>query len=157
MSTTRTSAASTSATSTNPRSLRDAPVDVKVVLSGLWVAMLFVFAYVDIFGFWRADIVRGALDGEVPGVGFEINQTFLVLTTLYVVVPSLMVAFSLLAPARVSRPVTVGVAVGYLASVIASMVGETWTYYLVGSTVEVVLLLMIARTAWSWPRGPMTA
>lgn len=28
----------------------DARVNVKVVLSGLWVSMLFVFAYVDIFG-----------------------------------------------------------------------------------------------------------
>ena len=35
-------------------SLQDTKVDVKVVLSGLWISMLFVFAYVDIFGFWRA-------------------------------------------------------------------------------------------------------
>ncbi len=31
--------------------LHDAGVDAKIVLSGLWVSMLFVFAYVDIFGF----------------------------------------------------------------------------------------------------------
>jgi hypothetical protein len=78
----------------------DQRVNVKVVLSGLWVSMLFVFAYVDIFGFWRADVINGALDGRVPGAGFDVDQTFLALTTVYILVPSLMVAFSLIAPAR---------------------------------------------------------
>ena len=42
-------------TRSHTSSLVDRPVDVKLRLSGLWTAMLFVFAYVDIFGFWRAD------------------------------------------------------------------------------------------------------
>ncbi len=33
--------------------LQDTKVNTKVVLSGLWISMLFVFAYVDIFGFFR--------------------------------------------------------------------------------------------------------
>jgi len=85
----------------NPRAdYQDTPVDVKVVLGGLWTAMLFVFAYVDIFGFWRADVINGALLKEVPGSGFEINQSFLVLTTIYILIPSLMVIVSLLARRR---------------------------------------------------------
>jgi hypothetical protein len=32
---------------TTTRQYRDTPVDVKFVLSALWIAMLFVFAYVD--------------------------------------------------------------------------------------------------------------
>jgi hypothetical protein len=39
--------------------LHDTKVDVKVVLCGLSISMLFVFAYVDIFGFWRADVING--------------------------------------------------------------------------------------------------
>ena len=31
------------------------------MLSALWIAMLFVFAYVDIFGFYRADVLDAAL------------------------------------------------------------------------------------------------
>lgn len=30
------------------------PLDRRIVLSGLWVTMLFVFAYVDILAFWRS-------------------------------------------------------------------------------------------------------
>lgn len=120
------------------------------MLSGLWVSTLFVFAYVDIFGFWRADVIRGALEGTVPGPGFTIGQGFLALTTLYVLVPSLMVAGSLLLPWRANRLANLIVPVLYVVTVIASMLGETWLYYFVGSTVEIVLLLAIAWTARRW-------
>ena len=90
--------------------LSDTKLDVKVVLSGLWIAMLFVFAYVDIFAFWRADVIEGALAGKVPGAGFEIGQTFLALCTIYILIPSLMIVVSLLAPARLNRAVNIAVA-----------------------------------------------
>ncbi len=96
--------------------LQDTKVDLKVVLSGLWTSMLFVFAYVDIFGFWRADVINGALAGKIPGQGFEINQGFLVYTTAYILAPSLMVIVSLLAPARVNRVTNIVVSLVYLAS-----------------------------------------
>ncbi len=134
--------------------LQDTRVDVRVVLSGLWISMLFVFVYVDIFGFWRADVIKGALAGTVPGAGFEINQRFLVLTTLYVLVPSLMVIVSLLAPAKINRLTNIVVSPLYIASIVGSTIGETWVYFILGSVVEVLLLLAIARIAWTWPRSP---
>jgi hypothetical protein len=137
--------------------LCDTKVDTKLVLSGLWISMLFVFAYVDIFAFFRADIINGALAAKMPGSGFEIGQRFLALTTIYVVIPSLMVVASLLAPARINRTVNIVVSLIYAASVIAAMIGESWAYYIIGSGVEVVLLLTIARVAWTWPRGPSSA
>ena len=127
-----------------------APLDRRIVLSGLWVTMLFVFAYVDIFGFWRADVIQGALQGTVPGPGFTIGQPFLTLTTLYVLVPILMVAGSLVLPWRANRTANLVLPVVYALSVVGSMVGETWVYYLLGSAVELAVLAAIARTAFRW-------
>ena len=134
--------------------LQDTKVDVKVVLAGLWTSMLFVFAYVDIFGFFRADIINGALEGKIPGPGFVIDQTFLAGTTIYILVPSLMVAFSLLARSRINRIGNSVLSVLYAVSVAVSVISETWIYYIVGSAVEILLLLTIARLAWTWPRHP---
>jgi hypothetical protein len=131
--------------------LPDAGVDVKIVLSGLWVSMLFVFAYVDIFSFWRADVINGALDSKVPGAGFEIDQAFLALSTAYILIPSIMVTVSLLAPARSNRTTNVVVSLLYVVYVVVSILGETWVYFILGSVVEVALLLTIARVAWAWP------
>jgi hypothetical protein len=135
-----------------PEDLQDSKVNVKIVLSSLWISMMFVFAYVDIFSYWRADVINGALNGKVPVSGFKINQAFLVIITLYIIIPSLMVVFSLVAPARVNRPANIVASLTYAITVVAAMIGETWTYYLLGSVVEVILLLNLARVAWTWPR-----
>jgi hypothetical protein len=116
--------------------------------------MLFVFAYVDIFAFLRADVINGALGGNVAGAGVDINQSFLTLTTLYILAPSLMVTFSLMAPARINRPINLIVSVVYAMSVVAAAIGETWVYYIIGSVIEVLLLLTIAAIAWFWPALP---
>jgi hypothetical protein len=38
--------------------------------------------------------------------------------------------------------------------VVAFTIGETWAYYILGSVVEVVLLLAIVGIAWFWPAIP---
>jgi hypothetical protein len=134
------------------QSYRDTLVDVKVVLAALWTVVLFVFAYVDIFAFLRADVLRAALDGKVVSPSIDVNQAFLTATLIYILVPSLMVVLSLLLKPRVSRISNITISVVYIVSVIVSCIGETWAYYIVGSVVEVLLLAVIARTAWKWPR-----
>ena len=133
------------------RQLRDAPVDVKLELSALWIAMLFVFAYVDIFGFYRADVLESALNGTVGTTGLAVNQVFLISTLIYIAIPSLMVVGSLLLKPTVNRVVNLVAAPLYALSIMASCLGEEWAYYLIGSAIEVALLLAIVRTAWTWP------
>lgn len=130
---------------------RDTQVDVKLVLSALWIATLFVFAYVDIFGFFRADVLDAALDGKVATTAFTVNQMFLMATLIYILVPALMVVLSLLLEPRVNRITNVVVSLFYAVSIIVSCIGETWAYYVLGSFVEAILLVAIARAAWKWP------
>lgn len=131
---------------------QDSKVDEKIVLSGLWTSMLFVFAYVDIFAFWRRDVINGALAGRVPGAGVDIDQTFLTLATVYILVPSLMVVASLLCPARVNRVANIVVGLLYLSSIVVTVLGESWIYYILGSVVEMVILGAIVRVAWTWQK-----
>ena len=141
---------------TTTRQYQDTQVDVKLVLAALWIAMLFVFAYVDIFGFYRADVIDAALDGKVATTAFKVNQMFLASTLIYILVPTLMVVLTLLLRPRVNRISNIVVSVVYAITIIASCIGETWAYYFLGSAIEVMLLAAIARTAWKWP-PPQTA
>ena len=131
--------------------LRDTRVDVKVVLSGLWVAMIVVFAYVDLFGFFREDVLRSALDGKVGTTDLRVTQLFLASSLVYVLVPTLMVVLSLVLRARPNRVVNLVVSGLYALSVVVSCIGEDWAYYLMGSAAEVLLLVAVARVAWTWP------
>ena len=136
---------------TTTRQYRDTQVDVKLVLCAVWIAMLFVFAYVDIFGFLRADVLNAALDGKVATTGFTINQAFLTGTLIYILLPTLMVVLSLLLKPRANRITNIVVSLLYIITIIGAAIGETWVYYFLGSAIEVILLVAIARTAWKWP------
>jgi glucan phosphoethanolaminetransferase (alkaline phosphatase superfamily) len=129
----------------------DARIDTRVVLSALWIATLIVFAYVDIFGFYRADVLEAALDGNVATTEFTVNQIFLTLTLIYILLPALMVVLSLLLRPPLNRTVNIVVSILYMISIIVSTIGERWTYYILGSAIEVILLAVIARSAWRWP------
>ena len=136
---------------TTTRQFRDTPVDVKLVLCALWIAMLFVFAYVDIFASLRADVLKAALNGKVATTGFTVNQIFLTITLIYILLPTLMVVLSLLLKPRVDRIINIVVSLLYIITIIGAAIGETWAYYFIGSFIEVILLVAIARTAWKWP------
>jgi len=138
-------------TTTTTRQYQDLHVDVKLMLCALWIAMLFVFAYVDIFASLRADVLKAALDGKVATTGFEVNQVFLTGSVIYILLPTLMVVLSLLLKPRVNRIINIVVSVLYIITIIVAAIGETWVYYFLGSFIEVILLVAIARTAWKWP------
>jgi len=124
-------------------------VNVRVKISALWTAMLFVFAYVDLFSLYRPDFRADLEAGEIAG--FTINESFLLGTTLYVVIPSLMVFLALVLPPRVARIANIVLSLLYAVTIIAGAVGE-WNYYVLGSAVEVALLAAIIYHAWIWPK-----
>jgi hypothetical protein len=126
-----------------------APVNVRVMISGLWATMLFVFAYVDLFSFFRPDFRADVEAGVVNG--FAVGQTFLLATTAYVVLPILMIVGSLVLRPRISRIANVTLSALYAVTIIGGAIGE-WNYYVLGSAIEVALLAAIAYYAWTWPR-----
>ena len=111
--------------------------------------MLFVFAYVDLFSFFRPDFRADVEAGVVNG--FAVGQTFLVATTAYVVLPILMIVGSLVLRPRVNRIANTALSVLYAVTIIGGAIGE-WSYYVLGSAIEVALLAGIAYYAWTWPR-----
>jgi hypothetical protein len=124
-------------------------VNVRIKISALWTSMLFVFAYVDLFSLYRPDFRADLEAGEVGGL--TVNQSFLLGTTVYVVIPSLMVFCALILRPRVNRIANIALSLVYALTIIAGAFGE-WNYYILGSAIEVALLATIAYYAWTWPK-----
>lgn len=124
-------------------------VNVRVKISALWTAMLFVFAYVDIFSLYRPDVRAEIEAGEISG--FQVGEPFLLATTVYVLLPSLMVFGALVLRPRVNRVVNIALGVVYALTIAAGAIGE-WNYYVLGSVVEIALLAGVVHQAWTWPR-----
>jgi hypothetical protein len=68
-------------------------------------------------------------------------------------IPILMVVLSAMLPARASRITNLVVASVQVPFAMFNAVGESWTYYYWGAVVlEVIVLAVILRLAWTWPR-----
>jgi uncharacterized protein DUF6326 len=136
--------------STSSSSLEDQRIGVRLKISALWIAMLFLFAYGDIFGFFKPGQIEEVVSGEISGI--EITQAFLVAISVYVAIASVMIFLSLVLRPPVCRWLNVVLGVLYAVSIVAAAISETDAYYLLLSVVEIALLLMIVRYAWTWPR-----
>lgn len=134
----------------SPEVLDDRPVPVRLKLSALWATMMFMFVYVDIFGFYKPGTIDDILVGQVWE--FDITQGWALGALTMMTIPVLMVYLSLALPARMARWANVMVASLFVLVTIGGLIGETWAFYWFGSVVEAVLLLLIVRNAWTWPR-----
>jgi hypothetical protein len=76
-------------------------------------------------------------------------------TTLYVVIPSLMVFGVLVLRPRVNRIANIALSAVYALTIVVGAIDE-WAYYILGSVIEVALLVAIGYYAWTWPREPQS-
>jgi uncharacterized protein DUF6326 len=130
--------------------LEDMRIGVRLKISALWIGMLFLFAYGDIFGFFSPGQIEEVIAGEISGI--EITQVFLLAVSVYIAIASVMIFLSLVLRPTVCRWVNIVLATLYIVSIVASAIGETDAYYLFLSAAEIALLLLVVRYAWTWPR-----
>jgi hypothetical protein len=134
----------------NSRIFEDVRIGVRLKISALWIAMLFLFAYGDIFGFFRSGLIEEVIAGEVSGI--KVTQGFLFAVSVYIAIASVMVFLSLVLRPTVNRWTNIVLPILYIVSIAVSCIGETWVYYFFLSIAESAILLLIIWYAWTWPR-----
>lgn len=137
------------AQATDGATLNPAPVGVRIKISGLWATMLFVFAYVDLFSLYRPDFRASLEAGKV--FKFDVGQGFLLGTTTYILIPSLMIFATLVLGPRLNRVLNISLSLLYALTIVGSAIGE-WSYFVAGSAVETAALAAVVYYAWTWPR-----
>jgi hypothetical protein len=130
--------------------LEDIKVNVKLKLSALWASLMFIYIYVDIFGFYEPGAIEHILEGKVGD--FDITQAWALSALILMTIPSLMVFLSLVLAAKVNRLTNIIVAIFYIVVAIGNPIGEDWIYVWVGSAVEIVLLALVVWCSWKWPQ-----
>jgi hypothetical protein len=117
---------------------------------------MFLYAYVDILNFFTPGVIEDILAGKV--FEFELSQTFSTTALTLMAIPILMVVLSMTLPARANRTTNLIVASLYVPVTAFNAVGESWLYfYGLGIVLELILLALIVRYAWTWPRTAAAA
>jgi hypothetical protein len=136
--------------------LEDQRMPVRAKLAATWTSFMFLYAYVDILNFFTPGVVGDILDGRV--FTFDLSQTFSTTALTLVAIPILMVVLSMTLPARVNRIANLIVASLYVPVTAFNVVGASWLYfYGLGVVLELSLLALIVRFAWTWPRTAPSA
>ncbi|WP_280340267.1 DUF6326 family protein [Nocardia neocaledoniensis] len=132
------------------RPLEDQPMPVRAKLAATWTSFMFLYVYVDILNFFTPGVIEDILAGRV--FEFALSQTFSTTALTLMAVPILMVVLSITLPARVNRVANLLVAALYIPVTAFNALGASWLYfYGLGIVLEVVLLALILRYAWTWP------
>jgi hypothetical protein len=67
-----------------------------------------------------------------------------------------MVFGTFVLPARTNRITNIALGIVYAVTITVGAVGE-WSYYILGSSVEMALLAAVVYHAWTWPKLPKTS
>ena len=136
--------------------LEDQRIPVRAKLVAAWTSFMFLYVYVDIIAFFKPGVVENILVGKVWE--FDVSQTLLTTFLALMAIPIFMVVLSMTLPARANRITNLIVAAVQVPYAAFNVVGESWTYfYGLGVVLEVVLLVLILRYAWTWPRTTPSA
>lgn len=130
--------------------LEDIKVSLKLKLATLWTSLMFLIIYLDYFALYMPGTIEDILIGRV--FVFDITQGFLVAALALVTIPALMIFLSVALPAKVNRWVNISIAAVNIPFILFNLAGEAWMHMVFGAIVEIVLLCLIIRYAWKWPR-----
>lgn len=135
---------------TAQQALEDTKVSLKLKLASLWASFMFLYSYVDYFHLYMPGTLKEMSAGKV--FVFDITPVFLLAALAPVAIPALMIFLSVALPANVNRRANIIIAAVYIPYMLFNLAGEVWMHMVFGAVVEVVLLCLIIRYAWKWPR-----
>jgi hypothetical protein len=133
--------------------LEDLRMPVRAKLAAAWTSLMFLYIYVDYLALYKPGFIDDILAGIVHE--FDTGPTFVAISLTLMAVPILMILLSATLPARVNRTINLVVATLYIPVSIFNAAGESWTYsyfYAFSIGLEVLLLALILRSAWTWPQ-----
>jgi len=136
---------------TPQNSLEDIKVSLKLKLATLWASLMFLIIYLDYFHLYMPGSLEDILAGKV--FVFDITHGFLLAALAMVATPSLMIFLSVALKAKVNRWANIIIAAINIPLILYNLAGEAWMHMVFGAVVEVILLCLIIRYAWKWPRS----
>ena len=131
--------------------LQNEKVNVKIILSALWVAVMFIYVYADIKTLFQPEIPEQIISGTMGGM--TINQSFFLAAALLMSIPAIMIILSLTLKPGINRWVNIIVSALLIVLIIVTrfVPGKIWYYYLYYQSIEAILHFLIIRYAWKWP------
>ncbi len=126
----------------------EAKIDVRLKLSALWIALMLLYIYADIFSLFRPGVIEGMMAGRMGP--FPVSQASLLTASILMIIPAVMVFLCLSLNHKAARWTNIILGLLYTLVNVANLIGEPWAFYILFGSLELALTLLIARKAWKW-------
>jgi hypothetical protein len=129
--------------------LQDVQINVKLKLAALWATLMFLYVYADVLSFFRPGQLDEIMAGKMGPL--EVSQATLLVASLVVIIPALMIFFSVALGAKLNRRINIIAGILFTLVNIGNLIGEGWAYYILFGILEILTTLLIIRYAFRWP------
>jgi hypothetical protein len=130
--------------------LEDVRINVKVKLSGLWVAAMFSWVYGDLLRIYSGDFTAG----EVIGGEMISPETLWMASAITMIIPGAMVFLSLALKGKANRWANIIMGIFYTGYNLIGLAGggypSAYDNFLI--IVGIVFTVLIVWHAWRWPK-----
>ena len=120
----------------------------KVLLSTLWVVVMFNMLFADILSFITPGVLEEMMTGYAGEI--EVTQGLLLIFALLLEIPIIMILLSRILNYQANRWANMIASVITILFVVGG--GSAYLHYFFFASVEVVCMLLIIWYAWTWPK-----
>ncbi|GAC35582.1 DUF6326 family protein [Paraglaciecola polaris] len=128
---------------------QDFPINVKLIISSLWIAVMFCYVYGDYIEVYVPGVLAEAMEvtSDKEGIQLEFFAVALLMS-----IPSVMIFFTLVLKPNINRWLNIIIPTLYVALLVAVNLETTWGFYLYLTAIEVLLSISTVWYAWNWPK-----
>ncbi|MCS4304805.1 DUF6326 family protein [Chryseobacterium sp. BIGb0232] len=135
----------------NSTQFEDTPVNVKIILAGLWASVTLCYLYGDYFELYTPGKTQGLVDGH----NLLNSPMNLLMAAVVLAIPAIMVFLSLILKPVINR--ILNIVLGLFFTLVMLFIGissysEWYLFYVFLAAVECIITILIVVYAWNWKR-----
>ncbi|MDN3694381.1 DUF6326 family protein [Chryseobacterium tructae] len=135
----------------NSIKFEDTPVNVKIILAGLWGSVTLCYLYGDYFELYTPGKTQGLVDGH----NLLNSPLNLLMAAVVLAIPAVMVFLSLILKPVINR--ILNIVFGIFFTVVMLLIGissfsEWYLFYVFLAAVECIITILIVVYAWKWKK-----
>lgn len=135
----------------NSTKFEDFPVNVKIILAGLWTSVTLCYLYGDYFELYTPGKAKGLVDGS----NLLDSPLKLLIASIVLAIPAVMVFLSLILKPVINR--ILNIVFGIFFTVVMLFIGissfsDWYLFYVFLAAVECIITILIVGYAWKWKK-----
>lgn len=131
--------------------LKDTPVNVKIILAGLWTSVTLCYLYGDYFELYTPGKAKGLVEGN----NLLDSPMKLFFASVVLAIPAVMVFLSLILKPSVNRLLNIVFGIffsGVMILIGISSFSDWYLFYTFLAALESIMTILIVKYAWQWKK-----